>query len=333
MKRRDFLAAAGAGSLAAGVARGRASGYRFKVGMYLPELDQPFDEALATAREIGVDQVWFNAVKNETPIAQMTDAEVDRMAERVARHKLRIFLIGASNPFKMIHLTDLDAKKLDGHPGFSKEYKDLVRSMEIAKRLRIPAVCTFTFAWPGEYTAGKPTWPMRWLTRGGVIADIDMEKLVAVFSRVGEQAERHGVDVALSMMPWNYTTTTGNLRRVVERVGSRRLKVMWGPADNVNCGESDAATAGFLNVRPYLYGLHLKDLHVVDGQHLKFEYRPLGTGDVDYPTVFRTLRDHGCDVVLSLSTHFRPASGSRVEAMRINYANLRKLLDPVEAEG
>jgi sugar phosphate isomerase/epimerase len=335
MNRREFVTGAGAvaatASVFGGAAAGRPSGYRFKVGMYLPELDQPFDQALDTARQIGVEYVWFNALKDETPIARMSDADADRMAERVARRGLKMFLISAANPFKMIHLTDLSGKGFPDQPVFRREYQDLVRSMEIARRLRIPAVCTFTFAWPGEYSAGKPTWPMRWLTRGGVIADVDMDKLVAVFSRVAEEAERRGVDVALSMMPWNYTNTTGNFRRVVERVGSRRLKVMWGPADNLNCGEADVASAGFLNVKPYLHGLHLKDLHVSDGLRLKFEYRPLGTGDVDYPAVFRALRDHGCDAVLSLSTHFRPASGSKVEAMQTNYANLRKLLDPLEA--
>jgi sugar phosphate isomerase/epimerase len=145
-------------------------------------------------------------------------------------------------------------------------------------------------------------------------------------------AERYKVDVALSMMPWNYTNTTGNFRRVVQRIGSKRLKVMWGPADNLNSGEWDVATAGFQNIRPYLYGLHLKDLHVVDGVSLKFEYRPLGDGDVDYLSILRNLRDHCCDAVLSLSTHFLPPSGSRIEAMRINHANLKKLIERVEAE-
>ena len=87
------------------------------------------------------------------------------------------------------------------------------------------------------------------------------------------------------------------------------------------------ATAGFLNVRPYLYGLHLKDLRVNDGLALDFDYCPIGTGDVDYPAVLRNLRDHNCDVYLSVATHFVPASGSREEAMRINYANLRALID------
>ena len=107
---------------------------------------------------------------------------------------------------------------------------------------------------------------------------------------------------------------------------------MWGPADNLNCGESDAATAGFLNVRPFLHGLHIKDLHVNDGLRLDFEYRPFGTGDVDYETVLRNVRDHRCDAVLCMSTHFQPASGSPEEAMRINFTNLRRLIRKIEVE-
>ena len=33
-----------------------------------------------------------------------------------------------------------------------------------------------------------------------------------------------------------------------------------------------------------------KDLHAIDGRKLKFEYRPLGDGDVDYLTILRRMR-------------------------------------------
>ena len=340
MKRREFLrhvpkSAAGvaASAMAAGSAAARRDDedpYRFKLGIYMPELDLPFDEELAKAKEIGAEYVWFNRLKGETDIARISDAEADRMAQRVERHGLKIFLLNAGNPFKGIHLTDLALDTLAEHPAFRKDMDNLVRSMQIASRIGVSAVGAFSFAWPGEYSAGKPTWPMRWMTRGGVIAENEMDKLVKAFSMVAEQAERHGVDVAVSMMPWNYTNTTANYRRVWERVGSKRLKVMWGPADNWNCGEADVATAGFQNIRPYLHGLHLKDVHVIDGHRLKFEYRPLGDGNVDYPTIFKSLRDHRLDVVLSVSTHFRPPSGSRIEAMEINYGKLKKLLRQVE---
>ncbi len=355
MKRREFLTTieragmgvaagalmtAGAGQARAGSAPAGPSGspektgtgHRFRLAMYIPELRLPFDEELATAKEVGVDYVWFNRLLNETDIAEMSDAAADRMAQRVERQGLEIFLLNAGNPFKQVHLTDLDLKTMGDHQGFKKDFKNLVRSMQIASRIGVGAVGAFTFAWPGEYSSGKPTWPMRWLTRGGVIAEVDMEKLVKAFTLVAEEAERYQVDVALSMMPWNYTNTTGNFRSLVERVGSRRLTVMWGPADCWNCGEWDVATAGFSNIRPWLHGLHLKDLHVTDGRRLKFEYRPLGDGDVDYLTILRGMRDHGCDVFLSLATHFRPPSGSRVEAMKINYRNLNEMIRKVEGE-
>ena len=170
---------------------------------------------------------------------------------------------------------------------------------------------------------------MRWLTRGGYIADAEMEKLVRAFSLALEQAEKYSVDLALSMMPWNYTNTTGNFRRLAEALNSRRLKVMWGPSDNMNSGEADVATAGFLNIHPYLHGLHLKDLTVKNGLQLDFAYCPLGEGDVDYPTILRSLRERGSDAVLSVATHFLPPSGSREEAMRINFANLKRMIDDI----
>ena len=147
------------------------------------------------------------------------------------------------------------------HPEFQEAREELTAAMKMAARLKIPAVATFTFAWPGEYTAGKPTWPMRWMTRGGVISDLDMDKLVRAFTLLAEDADRYDVDLPLCMMPWNYTNTTEHMRQVIEAVGSPRLKTVWGPADTMNCGESDTATRGFQNVRPYLHTLHIKDLH------------------------------------------------------------------------
>lgn len=304
-----------------------AAEVRFKLGMYLGEFDLPFDESLALAKEIGAEYVWFNELKGETPIGRMSDAEADRLAERVNRHGLKILLLTPDVPFKQIHLTDLRVDKPEENADFRRQLADLTRAMEIARRIGVTAVNCFSFAWPGEYSADKPTWPMRWATRGGIISDGEFEKLVRAFTLVVERAERFGVDVALSMMPWNYTNTTGHFRRLAERLGSKRIKVMWGPADNWNSGEWDVATTGFQNVRPFLHGLHLKNLHVKDGARLQFEYCPLAQGDVDYVAILRTLRQHRSDVYLSVSTHFLPPGGTRVDAMRLNFRNLKEIIE------
>lgn len=307
--------------------------YRFRVGICLNELQLPFEESLVTARDIGAEYIWFNALEDSPPVAELSDSEIDFIGERVARHGLKFMLVGAGNPFKELHLTDLDSETMSESPLFRKEFDEMVRAMEIASRLDVGSILVSTFAWPGEYSADKPTWPMRWLTRGGVIADVDIEKLVRAFNLMITEAEKHDVDLILSMMPWNYTNTSNNFRAIAERLDSDRIKVMWGPADSYNCGEWDAVTTGFKNVMPFIHSVHMKDVHVNDGLRLDFKYTPIGEGDIDYAAVLRNLRDANADVVLSLSTHFRPPSGSSVEAMRINYGNLMRLIHEVESEG
>ena len=302
------------------------SGYEFKMGMYLGELRQPWEQSLATARDLGARYVWCGAHSEGRSLYQLSDAEIDVAARQVAAHGLEFFLIEGGGLFKTVHLAELEPGRMLEHAEFREHLSRLERSMEVSARLGIGAVSCSSFAWPAEYTGGKPTWPMRWATRGGIISDGDMAKLVEAFSRFADLAEKHDVDIAFLMMQWNYGNTSRNFRRIVEAVGSRRFKALWCPADSLNCGEADNAAAGFENLRPYLHGVHAKDLRTIDGSKLEFEYTPIGEGDVDYPAILRNLRDNRCDVVLSIATHFLPASGSPVEAMETNYANIRRLI-------
>ena len=306
--------------------------YRFKLGMCLNELAMPLDEAVVVASEIGAEYVWFDRLTDRPPLAELPQSELVQMAETVAEHDLKLFIISAAHPFKTVHLMDVDPDDPMTTDGYRREFDDLVRSMEIANLVGVDTVLSYGFAWPGEYSAAKPTWPMRWLTSGGVISDGDMDRLVAAFTPVLDEAERHDVNVALAQMPWNYSNTTGNFRRLAERLGSPRLKVMWGPADNYNCGESDAAEAGFNNIRPYLHSLHMKNLQVNDGLKLDFDYVAFGEGHADYKTAFRNMRDADSDAVLAMATHYVPDGGTKVDAMKTNYDHMRAIIAEIEAE-
>ena len=355
MNRREFMVG-GAGSLsasalperkAAAVASGPAgqSGFRFKFGIWLSELKLPFAQELDAARELGAEYVWFEGARpgggldmpgGEPCIATMSDAEADAMGESVARRGLKLYQICAYRPFHNTRLVGLTPENLLEDPAFRSQFKGVVRSMQIAARLGVGAVHCYGFCWPGEWSAGQktwskaPTWPMKWLTRGGVIAEVDMRKLVAAFTLVLEQADKYGVDVVLGMRPFHYMSSTRNFRRLAERLGSARLKVQWSPADNVLIGEWDAATAGFTHLRPYLHGLHLKDVHVFDGVGGEFEWRPLGEGSVGYASVLSNLRRHRSQAVLMVASHFRPAGGTNLDAMRINLAKIQSLIQQIE---
>jgi sugar phosphate isomerase/epimerase len=311
--------------------------------MFIGELPIPdFDRALERVRSIGPDHVLVHSLGAEGSIGELTDAQADRFGKRLEAHGVRPLLIGG-NVFKEVHLADLEIDTMAEHPQFKQHFARLVRGMQIGDRLGFRDVCAFTFAWPGEYTAGgprgrgSPTWPMRWATRGGIIGSTDMDKLEKGFTLMLEQAERYDVNLVLMQMPWNYTNTTGNFRRIAERLASPRIRVMWGPADNVNCGESDVATVGFRNVRPYVHGLHMKDLRVNCGAELDFTYCPIGEGHTHYETVLRNLHEHGCPAYLSVASHYVPPGRDRSdpeaceEALRANYRTVSALVDKVTA--
>ena len=304
--------------------------HTFKLGIFLNELQLPLDEGLEEANELGVEFVWFSQLPGKPPIADLSDAEADDVQRRVEAAGLEHMKVSAGSPFKFLDLTEVTVDTLEDHEEFKADFRAMVRSMELANRFGVGAVSVYSFAWPGEYTADKPTWPMRWMTRGGIISDVEMDKLVKAYTLMVEQAEKHDVDLVLSMMPWNYTNTTANFRRVAERIGSDRIKVMWGAADNFNCGESDVSTRGFVNIEPYVFGMHVKDLRVNDGVNLDFDYLPFGKGDIDYRTIFRNVRDNGLDPYVSISTHWTPESGDRVEAMRTQVKNVKALLDTLD---
>ena len=288
----------------------------------------PLQKALALAEELGAKYGWFGDL--HWAVNEVTNATIDGIGELASRHGVKLFLIGAGGAFSKIHLTDLEIEKITEQPIFQQDFNRLIQTMQAAKRLGVDSVLVYSFAWPGEYSAGKPTWPMRWLTRGGVIANIDMDKLLKVFSLVIEEAEKYDINIVLGNLPWHYTNTTTHCRQLIENLNSKRIRVMWHPSDNLTSGELDSATAGFMNIRPFLHSLHAKDLRVIDGLNLNFEYCPIGEGDVDYITVLRNLREHRIDAVFAVATHFTLPNSDGADTMRINFANIKPLMKRVE---
>ncbi len=319
------------------------STHKFKFGISIGEFKIPdFDHALERVRAIGLEYILAENLGSLGLISNFSDSQADDFRKRLESQSVQPLMIG-SRTFKQVHLSDIDVNTMTDHPQFRQHFTKLVRTMQIGDRLGYRDICTFTFAWPGEYTTGSPkstgspTWPMRWITRGGIISRNEMDKLEKAFSLMIEEAERYDVNLVLMQMPWNYTNTTKNFRRIVERLSSPRIRVMWGPADNLNSGESDVATAGFQNVRPYVHGLHMKDLRVNHDPDLDFTYCPIGQGETDYMIVLKNLHRHSCPAFLSIASHcVLPGRNPQdidacEEILRLNLQSVSSMVDSITA--
>ena len=86
--------------------------------MFINELKLPFEKSLKVAKDIGAEYVWFSRIPDWPEIADLTDKQVDDMANLVYKNDLKLLLISASSPFKQIHLTDIS----EDSPKRNKEY-------------------------------------------------------------------------------------------------------------------------------------------------------------------------------------------------------------------
>tara|TARA_Y100000588_G_scaffold390868_1_gene497628 strand:- start:539 stop:1477 length:939 start_codon:yes stop_codon:yes gene_type:complete len=298
--------------------------YQFNLGMCL-QFAPTYGDALRLGRELGAPFAWTDL---DFALDGVGDGGLDAVGKLADEHGVKLFVLG-NDAFSRLYLTDIDLEKPLDNPQLRRDMDRLVEAMQAAAHLGVGAVIAHSFLWPGNWAS----WPMRWLTRGGVIAEVDLQKLVRIFTIVLEHTEKYDLDLVLGNLPWHYAASTANFRLLAERLGSPRVKFMWGPADNLTIGEFDSATAGFDNIRPYLHSLHMKDLHIrprdtdqIKRQNKDIDYRPLGEGDVDYPTILRIMRDTGSEAILAVYTHFEIENGTQEDVMRIQFDRLRGLI-------
>jgi sugar phosphate isomerase/epimerase len=118
------------------------------------------------------------------------------------------------------------------------------------------------------------------------------DRLVRSLSEILQTAEDYGVDIAMETHLTTTLNTPETIRRVIERTGSKRLKINLDPCNFVG----DLQTA--FNLQPMLHRLfevlgeyiatvHLKDFLLEDRFVVHISETVIGTGLMDFDTILR----------------------------------------------
>jgi hypothetical protein len=91
-----------------------------------------------------------------------------------------------------------------------------------------------------------------------------------------EVVERAGLTLIFENCPHTYLAYGSLTRRVIEALGSKRLRALWDPGNALRSGGSPYP-ADYLSVEPYIAHVHPKDL-VIGGRP---RIVPFGEGDID----------------------------------------------------
>lgn len=182
----------------------------------------------------------------------------------------------------------------------------LQKSIDLCKRFDAPYIRIFSF----------------W-RRGSMTPEIE-ERIVTALMRPAEVAERAGVTLLLENEHACYLGTGAETARVVEKIGSPALKMVWDPGNAYMAGEQPFPS-GYEAAAAHVLHVHIKDARATEDG--KLQWTVVGEGEVDYAGQFAALKRAGYVGAISLETHYKAPSGDPVESSRLCLAGMKRLVE------
>jgi sugar phosphate isomerase/epimerase len=181
----------------------------------------------------------------------------------------------------------------------------LQHAIDLCKRFEAPYIRIFSF------------WK-----RGQLTPEIE-DRIVQSLVRPCEVAERAGVTLLLENEHACYLGTGAETARVIEKIGSRALKMVWDPGNAFMAGEQPFPS-GYTVAKPHIAHVHIKDALADDGGNLR--WTRVGEGEINYVGQFQALKADGYTGVIALETHWKGPHENKEEASRLCLESLQQLI-------
>ncbi|MCY3865610.1 MAG: sugar phosphate isomerase/epimerase [Chloroflexi bacterium] len=283
-----------------------------KVGVITDGISREFERALAVMNEFGLTQAELQYLW-DVEVGDLSDAQLDRVQRLVAAHEVEVSCI-SRHVFGGLALDGLSATA----PAYQEHLADLNRCIDMAKALDCPLVRIMSFKkemilfgsqGAEEWNVAQGAWEKARELIGGAV-QIAEDRDITLVVETGNNAITNSAFLA---------------RRLVDEIGSARLKVMWDPANALYSTEA-AYPAGYLALKGALGHIHLKDV-VVEIYRATISCRQLGTGQMaPYLADMATaLKNDGYAGAISLESVYRPLGGSFEDGFRASVGALKAM--------
>jgi L-ribulose-5-phosphate 3-epimerase len=280
----------------------------FPIAAITDEFCQDIESAARSMAEIGMTGAELRMVFGKN-IIDLTDAELERAREIVARHGLEI--ISIASPLLKCVLPDspeVDARFQQDLFAATHTFEDQPRladrAFEIAERTGARIVRVFSY----------------WRT---VRPEACFERIARALEQLAGQAALHGRIIGLENEHACNIATGAETARVLEAVAHPNLQVVWDPANAYVSGEAPYPDGYRRLPVERIAHVHAKDCRVQDHHPA---WCALGEGGVDWKGQIRALAADGYKGWISLETHWAGPNGDKHEASVICGRNLKALV-------
>ncbi|MES2463165.1 MAG: sugar phosphate isomerase/epimerase family protein [Armatimonadota bacterium] len=283
-----------------------------RLSVITDEISQDLGHALDVMAEYGCKDAELRNVYGK----YIVDADEELLARVESDLKSRGFTVPCiDTPLYKCDLDPADAPSSGPtHNAQERTLEDqmtlLQHSIDLCKRFDAPYIRIFSF----------------W-RRGPLTPEIE-DRIADALVRPAEIAARAGVTLLLENEHACYLGTGKETARVVERVGSPALKMVWDPGNAFMAGEQPFPS-GYEAAKAHTVHIHIKDALVTADN--KLQWTVVGEGEIDYKGQFAALAASGYDGVIALETHFKTADGDTEEASRLCLAGMKRLVEAAKA--
>jgi len=285
-----------------------------RLSVITDEISQDLGHALDVMKEYGCEDAELRNIY-DTYIVDADEAMLQRVEKELARTGMSVPCMDTP-----LYKCELDEKAPDTdaggatHLAKSRTLEDqlplLQHSIDLCKRFNAPYIRIFSF----------------W-RRGTMTPEIE-NRIADELVRPAEIAARAGITLLLENEHACYLGTGAETARVIERVGSPALKMVWDPGNAFMAGERPYPS-GYEAVAAHAVHLHIKDARV--GDDGKLEWTVVGGGEIDYAGHFKALAAANYQGVLALETHWKGPHGDKEEASRLCLDGMRRLIEAARA--
>lgn len=148
------------------------------------------------------------------------------------------------------------------------------------------------------------------------------DRLVQSIKEIVQTGEDYGIDIILETHVTTTLDSATSIKRVIDRVGSKRLKLNLDPANFMGSLRTIFNPAPTINeifdvLGPYIDTVHVKDVHLEDRFIVHISETVIGTGIMDLDTVLRRAyqwNPHGYVIIEHLPVSLIPLAKRNLNA-------------------
>ncbi len=277
-----------------------------KLGIITDGISRDFEHALGVMAEHGVRYAELQYLWDKE-VGDLDDGQLERARDLVRQHGMQVCCISrhvfAGLPVGSTEVGD------ERHAG---QMAALRRCIATARAFDCGLVRTMSFR--KEMILFGSGGAEAWNVSTGA-----WDRLKRLLDPAVQAAEDEGVTLVVETGN-NAMVTSGYLaRKLVEEMGSGRLRVLWDPGNSLYCAEP-AFPDGYETLKGLLAHLHIKDVRV-DIPKAEVEQRRYGTGQMaaHFGPLAEALQRDGYAGVVSFESVHRPQGGTFEDGFRASF--------------